>query len=146
MVYHYDSTVSIIEKIGFVAFFGVYATWLIMDTSVPENIWPMVSSSCIIFNILSRVPQIYGNFCAKSTGVLSFVTFLLAFGGAVARLATVLIESDDPLYKAQFIMSTFLNTIIMIQFALYWNSDANKSKTSEVEMKSTGKKSDKKTQ
>lgn len=84
-----------------------------------------------MFNILSRVPQIWNNYSSSSTGVLSFVTFFLGWAGACARLATVLIESDDPLYKAQFCMSTFLNTTIMIQFALYWNSDKN-SKTSEA--------------
>lgn len=125
LIYHYDPDVSLIEKIVFVAFFASYPTWLIMDTAVPETVWPMIPSSCLLFNILSRIPLIYSNFTSKSTGVLSFITFLLAWGGAVARLATVLIESDDPLYKAQFIMSTCLNTMIMIQFGLYWNSDKN---------------------
>ena len=56
LIYKLDQTVSLVEKILFVAFISAYATWLILDTSVPENAWPMISSSCIVFNILSRVP------------------------------------------------------------------------------------------
>ena len=100
----------------------------------------MLSSSNIGFVLLSRVPIIYNNFTMKSTGVLAFITFLLAWGGAMARMGTVLVESDDPLYRAQFISSALLNTIVMLQFGLYWNSDKNKSKTSDVELKDQKKK------
>ena len=100
LIYKYDKTIGLGEKIGFVAFIGGYLTVLLMDTIVPEHIWPFVSSSCIIFNVMSRIPQIYSTFQAKSTGQLAFLTFFLAWAGSVARLATILIESDDLLYKA----------------------------------------------
>ena len=132
LVYHYDQSISIVEKIAFVAFFGSWGAWLIMDTSVPEWVWPILSSSNIGFVMLSRVPIIYNNFINKSTGVLAVLTFTLGWGGAMARVATVLIESDDLLYRAQFVTSAVLNTIVMAQFALYWNSDKNKSKTSDA--------------
>ena len=143
LIYHYDKTVSSLEKVCVVVFSSVYATTLLLDTFVPEEAWKIVSGSNIMFNILSRVPQIYANFAAGSTGVLSFVTFFLGWAGAAARLATVLIESDDPLYKAQFIVSFTLNTIIMLQFGLYWNAD--KGKTAPEGKKSPEKKDTKKT-
>ena len=58
----------------------------------------------------------------KSTGHLAFVTFLLGFAGSAARLGTVLVETDDFLYRLQFIIGTLLNGILVLQFALYWNS------------------------
>ena len=140
LIYKYDKDVGMLEKLAFVAFASAYSTVLLTETNVPENAWPLITSSNIIFNILSRLPIIYENFCSKSTGVLAFLTFFMGWAGAVARLGTVLMESDDPMYNAQFIMSTFLNTVIMLQFGLYWNSDdKDKAKTSEVELKDVKK-------
>ena len=48
---------------------------------------------------MSRLPQIYTNFRNKSTGQLAFFTFFLGFAGSAARLATVLVETDDFLYR-----------------------------------------------
>ena len=60
------------------------------------------------------------NFKNKSTGQLSFLSFILSFAGYVARLATVLIETDDLLYKAQYITGTCLTAALVSQFLLYW--------------------------
>jgi hypothetical protein len=61
------------------------------------------------------------NWRNQSTGVLAFVTFFLAWAGTIARTGTVLFESDDKLYQAQFLLSVILNSVIMLQFGLYWN-------------------------
>jgi prolipoprotein diacylglyceryltransferase len=58
----------------------------------------------------------------KSTGQMAFATFLLTFLGSVARLGTVLVESDDFMFKLQYIVGFILNLMIIIQFALYWSS------------------------
>ena len=50
----------------------------------------------------------------------------------IARLGTVLLETDDFLYQLQFILALFLNGIIVLQFALYWN---NKPSTSVNDVK-----------
>ena len=68
LIYNYDKTIGTVEKLAFVAFISVYLTVLLMDSVVPEHVWPLVSSSCIIFNMLSRVPVIYQNFVSKGTG------------------------------------------------------------------------------
>jgi mannose-P-dolichol utilization defect protein 1 len=72
--------------------------------------------------ILSRVPQIYTNFANKSTGQLAFFTFFLSFAGIVARLGTVLVETEDKMLLLQTLSSTALNGILVLQFLLYWNS------------------------
>ena len=58
----------------------------------------------------------------RSTGNLAFVTFFLGFAGSAARLATVLVETDDFLYRLQFIIGTLLNGILVLQFLMYWNN------------------------
>jgi len=80
-----------------------------------------------VLSLLSRVPQIITNFRNQSTGQLAFFTFLLSFLGVVARLGTVLLETDDFLYQLQFILSVILNGIIVLQFILYWNNKASSS-------------------
>ena len=120
------------EKIVFIISFSAYTVFLITDTSVPEDYWQIASGSNMLLNIMARVPQIYSNFANKSTGVLAFITFFLAWIGALARTATVLLESDDPLYNFTFVLSATFNTIIIIQFGLYWNSGEKGSKTEPV--------------
>ena len=86
----------------------------------------MISSSNTILNICSKLPQIITNFNNKSTGSLAFITFFLNFAGGIARLGTVLMESDDFMFRLQYIVGVSLSTIIMLQFVLYWNSEADK--------------------
>ena len=62
------------------------------------------------------------NFKAKSTGQMAFMTFFLSFLGSIARLGTVLNESDDFMFRLQYIISFFLNLGIVTQFALYKSS------------------------
>ena len=131
LIYNYDKSIGMAEKLGFVVLFAAYSAVLIDGTMIPEHLWPLVSSSCILFNIMSRVPQIYSNFSNKSTGVLAFITFFLAWAGGAARLATVLIESDDFWYRVQFITSFALNSIIIFQFGLYWNSTKASAKVKD---------------
>lgn len=99
LMYKFDKSIGMGEKVGVLGVLAVYAAVLVLDQGVPEQVWSAVSSSCILFNIMSRVPQIYQNFASKSTGVLAFATIFLAFAGSIARLGTVLVESDDAMYK-----------------------------------------------
>ena len=84
-------------------------------------------------DIVAKVPQLYSNFSNKSTGQLAFLTFMLNFAGSLARLGTVLFESDDMLFRLQYITGAVLNTLMIIQFALYWNSPANADAPKKVQ-------------
>ena len=68
------------------------------------------------------------NFKNKSTGQLSFVSFLLSFAGYAARLTTVLIETDDLLYKLQHVTGTLLTGVLIGQFIAFWKKDEGQSK------------------
>ena len=56
LIYKYDQTIGLAEKILFVAFFATYISVLLLDTVVPEHVWPLISSSSIFFNVMSRIP------------------------------------------------------------------------------------------
>lgn len=114
LIYKYDKTISIVEKLLFVAFFSGYAYWILNATMVPDHAWVMIAGSCIFMNCASRMPQIKSNFDNKSTGVLSFITFFLSWAGSMARTIGVLLASDDRLYQLQFVVSAGLNNIIIV--------------------------------
>ena len=57
---------------------------------------------------------------------MAFVTFFLSFAGSIARLGTVLKESDGFMFRLQYIISVFLNFMIITQFALYWKTTSAK--------------------
>jgi hypothetical protein len=45
---------------------------------------------------------------------------LLSFAGYAARLGTVLVETEDWLFRAQHITGTMLTGALNAQFILYW--------------------------
>lgn len=69
--------------------------------------------------IASKLPQIYSNFSAKSTGQLSLLTTFLQFGGTVARVLTTLQEVDDFGVLLSFIVAATLNGIVLAQIVVY---------------------------
>lgn len=125
MFWVYAKEIGAAEKAGMFALFASYAFILFSgDRFLTQEHWKLVQQSNLALSLLSRVPQILTNFSNKSTGQLAFFTFFLSFVGVVARLGTVLIETDDFLYQLQYILSVILNGIIVLQFVLYWNNTA----------------------
>ena len=111
-----------------------------------EELWGFVQSLSLAVPFFSRGPQIIKNFSESSTGALSFVTMTLGWVGSVTRLGTVYAESDDFYYRLQFTLACFFNSIIMLQFLMFWNSDKAKiSPGNDKPASKTGKDS-KKTQ
>jgi len=63
------------------------------------------------------------------------VTYFLNFAGIIARFATVIIESDDFMLHLQNGIALGLNTIFMIQFAMYWNNTDTKTAPADTPKK-----------
>ena len=73
--------------------------------------------------------QIIHIFQCKSTGSLSLIPFLLIVPGNLGRLYTVIMEiSEDYLFLYSVLIAFALNSFIVIQFFIYWNSDKEKVK------------------
>jgi mannose-P-dolichol utilization defect 1 len=123
MFWVYSKEITAAEKALLFVFFSAYSFVLFSGNDfLDKALWDLVQKSNLILSLISRVPQILTNFSNKSTGQLAFFTFLLSFLGVLARLGTVLFETDDFLYQLQFILSAVLNGIIVSQFLMYWNN------------------------
>mgnify|MGYP000864314278 CR=1 FL=1 len=122
LIWQFNKDINIIVKILVLLFWIGYAYILFTPNFLGNNEWTLISSSSTLLNIIAKLPQIYSNFTAKSTGQMAFFTFFLNFAGAIARLGTVLFESDDFYFRLQYIVGVLLNAMIVLQFALYWNS------------------------
>ncbi|KRX06106.1 hypothetical protein PPERSA_09718 [Pseudocohnilembus persalinus] len=86
---------------------------------------------------MSRLPQIWTNLKAKSTGQLAAITVFLSFAGAVARFLTVMTESGDDLLQLGLTLeSVVLNGTVFAQICLYWNSTQAKT-TPQAKAKKT---------
>ena len=71
--------------------------------------------------LISRGTQIWTNFSNGSTGQLSFVTTLLLFGGALARVFTSVQETGDWNLISIFATAAVLNGTVVLQVLYYWN-------------------------
>ena len=96
---------------GFVLFGGYFG-----DTQ-----WNAITAINTVLNITATFPQIYTNFTRKSTGQLSYVSYTMNWLGTAARLGTIFYESDDLLFRLQYLVSWGLGLIIQIQFFIYWD-------------------------
>mmetsp|Transcript_17244 Transcript_17244/g.12316 ORF Transcript_17244/g.12316 Transcript_17244/m.12316 type:complete len:149 (-) Transcript_17244:321-767(-) len=112
LYWKYNKSIQWKEKLFCVLFFLIYCFILFSDKVIPETLWKLIVSSNILVIFGSRLPQIFANYSNKSTGQLSFITFFLSFMGSAVRLMTVIYETNDKLYQAQFLSSVFLNCII----------------------------------
>jgi len=141
----YSKEIPAWEKLVLFVVFSAYSFVLFSgDRFMTPALWGITQSSNMFIMILSKIPQIITNFNAKSTGQLSFFTFLLNFLGGIARLGTVILETNDVMYLAGFVLSVFLNGIIVAQFLLYWNTgkkgvETTAAPASKDKKKRTGK-------
>lgn len=89
----------------------------------------------------SQLSQVYTTFVNKTTGQLSLITSYLNWSGTAARIFTTMQETQDPIMLSMFITSFVLNSIIMVQFVMYWNTASNVAASTK---KRSGSKKEKK--
>ena len=63
------------------------------------------------------------------------MTVFLQTAGGAARVGTVLVESDDVMFQAQYIIGLLLNMIIFLQFFCYWGSGKRVSVSADAKGK-----------
>ena len=64
---------------------------------------------------------------------MAYLSSFMNFFGTIARLGTILYETDDMMLRVQYLISFSLGLIYQIQFFLYWNSDADDKEKTKVE-------------
>ena len=128
LIWNYNKSIFMLEKLAFLTIAFAYGFLLFEGSFMTPEAWDMIASAQIVLVVLTKLPQIITTFSKGSTGQLAFVTCFLQFAGIIARTGTVLFQSDDFMYKLQFMVAVVFNTITMIQFAMYWNSGPKKGR------------------
>lgn len=59
LIWSIDKNIASMEKVIYSVFVISYMGLVYDATMLDENLWKMISASTIIFNIASRVPQIW---------------------------------------------------------------------------------------
>ena len=59
LIWSIDKNIASVEKVIYSIFVISYMGLVYDATMLDENLWKMISASTIIFNIASRVPQIW---------------------------------------------------------------------------------------
>ena len=128
-MWNYNKSIGIMQKLIVALAFAAYGVLLFSeqgDEILKPEILELISSSSIILNICARVPQIFTTCSTGSTGALAFFTVFLQFAGSGARLGTVFAESDDPMFRLQYVIGFGLNCIIVTQFFIFGSGPAEK--------------------
>jgi hypothetical protein len=121
LIWNYNKTISTPEKMAVFFFYIGYAYVLFVTPNIIQQYqWDLISSSNSVLSkskhfllnfpdsklnifipsdIVAKLPTLINNFKMKSTGQMAFATFMLSFLGSAARLGTVLVESDDFMFK-----------------------------------------------
>lgn len=131
-MHFYTNRVNAKFALSLIAYLGIAAAML--GGLVPVNILLFLQSLNIPIFTLSRVPQIYKNFRAQSTGQLSVVTALMNLAGSSARVFTTLQEMNDTVMFIGTITGVVLNGAIVAQIVLYW-SNTNKRNAKKADSK-----------
>jgi mannose-P-dolichol utilization defect protein 1 len=94
---------------------------------IPRSVHEVLLMAQLGLSLSSRVPQIYLNYWQRSTGVLSFTTYFLAFGGSGARIVTTALNVPWEAGKAQLLMqfalTCLLNFVLLAQIVRYRKSE-----------------------
>ncbi|KAI8818976.1 uncharacterized protein EV422DRAFT_536138 [Fimicolochytrium jonesii] len=110
---------------GLLAFLSLYSlsTLALFEESLinPTQLQQLFASMVAI-SAASKLPQIWNNWRAKSTGQLSAITTFLTFAGSAARVFTTLQEVDDVNVLVSTLVATGLNAWLAVQMLVYWRS------------------------
>ncbi|KAJ7162088.1 hypothetical protein C8R46DRAFT_1103436, partial [Mycena filopes] len=74
-------------------------------------------------SLFSKLPQIFQNARAKSTGQLSAFAVVAQVLGCAARLFTTATEVNDSIVAAGFALALLLNLVLGAQLWMYWGRD-----------------------
>lgn len=128
-----DRTVGMSHKLAVAATF-VCAAAAMTNVQALEPMWPTslddanitpldgLYSTVTALYMVARVPQIMQNFRLGHTGVLSFISVGMQFGGSAARIATSVHNGLAPVVVWSFAISAALNGILLAQVLFYWGA------------------------
>lgn len=92
---------------------------------IPPQMLAVCQMATIPLSLLSKIPQIYDNQRARSTGQLSAVAVFSQVAGCLARLFTTATEIGDPIVFAGFLLALLLNLVVGAQMYAFWGREGD---------------------
>lgn len=128
-MWYYNKSASTFEMVSIAGLFLIYTVFLFTTTLLSREGWDFIMSSSVLLNLFSNGSQLIRNCWNKSTGQLAFSTFFVAWIGVIARFFTVMVEaSNDWVYLTNSIVGVVLNSLFVLQFAIYRNNIPDKER------------------
>lgn len=116
-IYYYSQPLSVTTWVKAILYFAIAPT--VFAGKIDPLLFEALYASKHLIFLSARIPQIWKNFRNKSTGQLSFLTCLMNFSGAMARVFTS-IQANAPLSMLiGIVIALFTNGTIMSQILLY---------------------------
>lgn len=129
ITYHYSQPVGTTTWIRALLYCAVAPT--ILAGQINPVLFETLYACQHITFLSARIPQIWKNFKNKSTGQLSFLTWLMSFGGAMVRVFTSIQEKAPTSVVMGSTMGALMNGIILSQIILYQKPQDKKEKKNE---------------
>jgi mannose-P-dolichol utilization defect protein 1 len=90
---------------------------------LPKEALALLQMATLPLSLFSKLPQIFQNSRAQSTGQLSAFAVISQIAGCLARLFTTATEVGDLLVTAGFALALLLNCVLGAQIWMYWGKD-----------------------
>eukprot|EP00731_Ephydatia_muelleri_P030236 Em0021g759a len=103
-----------------------FAAWILSSGILSMDALTYCQAATLPIMLLSRVSQIISTYRNGSTGQLSFITGVMNAMGTGARVFTTLNEIKSQLLLVQSLAMFTVNTLILLQFFLYWRVPSTK--------------------
>ncbi|CAE6249695.1 unnamed protein product [Arabidopsis arenosa] len=116
-IYYFSQPLSVTTWVKAILYFALAPT--VYAGKIDPLLFEALYASKHLIFLSARIPQIWKNFRNKSTGQLSFLTCLMNFGGAMARVFTSIQEKAPLSMLMGIVLAIFTNGIIMSQMLLY---------------------------
>lgn len=107
------------------------ACYLMYANMIPESVIIGLNASGLVLAVVSKMNQVIMNFKNSSTGVLSAFQLILQFLGCVARIFTSIQETGDMQMIVNYLVTSAVNGMLMMQLFIYWNNSGAQKKKKE---------------
>jgi len=124
---------------GFAATIGAYSLY-----TVPFSTLQALQVATVPLSLFSKVPQIFENYKAKSTGQLSAFAVVSQILGCIARVFTTFTEVNDPVVLVGFVVALVLNLVLGAQIWQYWGKSPEPASQAESKVAAPSQSQEKK--
>ncbi|KAG2497387.1 hypothetical protein HYH03_004544 [Edaphochlamys debaryana] len=122
MIYKYSRT-PFVRQTAVMCAYAALVAGVLRGSITPAHMHNFAEANTVVV-MLSRLPQVFKNFAAGSTGTLSGITAGINVVGCVVRLFTTMQAKGGAAMLRGYIVSLVINGILVVQIFLYRKNTA----------------------